>query len=69
MAKVYTPTNVVLVKDNQFGKDGPQSGDRGVVVGTFHIPNIPDKWYKVAFACYLGEEFTCPEASLAFVKA
>jgi len=56
--------NVMLIRNNQFGKDGPQAGDRGVSDSTFFIPNMDTVWHRVEFYDYPDEMYSVPEDAL-----
>lgn len=46
--------SVILIVDNQFGSDGPMSGDRGRVVEKFMLDDEQVQWYRVAFEGFVG---------------
>ena len=59
-----TEQNVMLVRNNQFGLNGPQAGDIGVSSGTYRLPNMDVLWHQVVFDDYPDREFCCPDPAL-----
>lgn len=55
---------VMLIRNNQFGLDGPQAGDLGVSVRTYRLPNMDTLWHTVIFDSFFNQEWSVPDAAL-----